>query len=232
MYKSRSFSKRNIKQFIDYVKTKQWCSVCDNNLDIYSNFENFINVLDYYYKLSFKLVTINKNNYYTNKNWITNGIKISSKTLKNLNIQQKQGFIDINFYKKYKSIYRRVMREAKKMHYDNKILHSENKSKTVWNIINSTIKNKSTDKHHSIKVNEIEITNKTQIANIFNDHFVNQPLLLKNSKTTVNLPTITHIEQSIFLEPVVEVEIINVINNLKNSTSSGADNYSTSLIKK
>lgn len=232
-YKSRSFSKKNIKQFIDYLKTEQWYDVRNNNLDVDSKFENFINVLDYYYNLSFKLVTKNKSNYYTNKNWITNGIKTSSRNLKDLNIQQKQGFIDITFYKKYKLIYRRVIREAKKMYYDNKIINSENKSKMVWNIINSTIKNQSSCKQYSISLNDTDITDKNQIANIFNNHFVNLPQQISNSKATVNVPITTpHVEQTIFLEPVDESEVINVINNLKNSTSSGADNYSTSLIKK
>lgn len=232
-YKSRSFSKKNIQKFIDHLKTEQWFNVCNgNNLDVDTIFENFIKTLDYYYNISFKYVTKNKRNYRTNKNWITNGIKISSKRLKDLSTQLKRGFIDINFYKKYKSIYRRVIREAKKMHYDTKILNAENKSKMVWDIINSTIKNQSNTTQCTISVNDAEITDKKEIANTFNDHFVNLPKLLSNNNRTVNLNTIAQVEQSIFLEPVVESEVVNVINNLKNSSSSGADNYSTSLIKK
>lgn len=206
------------------------------NGDVNVKFDCFIKTLEFYYDQSFKYVIKNHMNNVDKKSWITIGIRTSSIRLKELFNMQKLGLGDSNYYKKYKTTYRRVIRLAKKMHYNKKIILSENKSKTVWNVINSTLKNKKVENNKTIMVNDTEITNKTQIANKYNNYFVNLPndILNNNSfrttKQETNLPNFT--EKTIFLYEVNESEIINIVRELKNTNSFGADNFSTSIIKK
>ena len=72
------------------------------------------------------------------KPWITKGIRISSQNLRNLNLKTKltsnQSLLE--YYKKYKSIYKKVIKEAKRQHYTKRINNSRNKSKSAWKIIN------------------------------------------------------------------------------------------------
>lgn len=235
-YKSRSFSQKNTQTFIKYLEDEDWCNLYNVNGDVNVKFDCFIKTLEFYYDQSFKYVIKNHMNNVDKKSWITIGIRTSSIRLKELFNMQKLGLVDSNYYKKYKTTYRRVIRLAKKMHYNKKIILSENKSKTVWNVINSTLKNKKVENNKTIMVNDTEITNKTQIANKYNNYFVNLPndILNNNSfrttKQETNLPNFT--EKTIFLYEVNESEIINIVRELKNTNSFGADNFSTSIIKK
>jgi hypothetical protein len=65
-----------------------------------------------------------------------------------------------------------VIREAKKVYYNKKILKSNNKSKTTWNII----KEISGHEQQKIEVQDIKIEHKhvtdpKEIASIFNNYF-------------------------------------------------------------
>lgn len=77
------------------------------------------------------------------------------------------------------------------------------------------------------------ITTNEGIANLFNNHFGNVGIKLasklKNKKEDSNY--IKMIQDSIFLNPTDENEIMNIINNLKDSTSPGYDKISPKIIK-
>ena len=72
------------------------------------------------------------------KRWITTGIIVSSKRLKELhaltNVVNDAYFTE--YYKRYKAIYKKVIHGAKRRHYSNKLLNAHNQSKEAWNIIN------------------------------------------------------------------------------------------------
>jgi hypothetical protein len=95
--------------------------------------------------------------------WITQGIKMSSKKMRFLNMLKKQpnltedAKMDIA---KYKIIYKRVIREAKRREKDKNILHANFKSKAVWWFIN-----KETGRTFSNKPNVKIIWNSEEITN-------------------------------------------------------------------
>ena len=170
---------------------------------------------------------------------MTTGIKISSKRLKELFKLVKLGVIEKTQYINYKTIYNRVIRQAKKVYFDNIIMNSENKSKTVWNIINSSIRGPNKQLKYdasTMMINNIETVDKIQIANEFNSYFINLPksVIKSNQRKLSNYKNnmINFVEESIVLHNVTESEIITVINNLKNSNSTGHDNFSIKIIKK
>lgn len=234
-YKYRSFSRKNILQFTDYLKAETWDNVLiENNIE--NKYKFFYETLLYYYDTSFKMVTKNFNHSSDNKNWLTTGIKTSSKRLKELFNLQKLGIIEKTYYVNYKTTYNRVIRHAKKMYFDNIINNSENKTRTVWNIINSSIRgaNKQIKNDTStMMINNVEVDNKILIANEFNSYFINLPksVIKSNQQKINNHDMLSIVDESIVLHNVTESEIINVINNLKNSNSTGHDNFSIKIIK-
>jgi len=73
---------------------------------------------------------------------------------------------------KYKIVYKRVTREAKRRENDKYILHANHKSKAVWQITNKETGGTSSNKQ-DIKIiwKSEEITNPENVAELFNSYF-------------------------------------------------------------
>lgn len=231
--KTRSFSNNNIKKFKQLLEAETWNDVYgEETAD--NKFMSFINIVENYYNICFPLKTKNINTN-KNKNWLTLGLRVSSRKLKELYHMQKMGLVNPDYYNNYKKIYRRLVRQSKKLHFDRIIQNSENKCKTVWKIINNSINNNNNiNKNQEIIVNNNLLRDKTEIANTFNSYFVNLPRTItsvnqNNKRSKGNTPVTKH---SISLNNVTISEIVDAINNLKNSYSTGHDNISTTIIKK
>lgn len=170
--------------------------------------------------------------------WLTSGIRISSERLKLLHkrVTRTNDADDINYYKSYKKIYRKVIKVAKQLFNDNIYLNSVNKSKAAWSIINNNLNIKQDSKmEHEILINENLESNAEIIANHFNQYFIDIPnkLSSNNDNTEVDYHkfTINKNYPTIFVEPATENEIFNVIMSLRNSNSSGIDNISSNMLK-
>jgi hypothetical protein len=90
-----------------------------------------------------------------NENWITSGILTSSKRKRELFIASRNdNNLDlINHYKRYSRILSVVIKEAKKLHYTDKIKKSLNKNKTIWDILNlETSKAGNTEKINNLNI--------------------------------------------------------------------------------
>lgn len=245
MYTFRSFSKKNSSVCENFLRAENWQDVFNAN-SVDEKFQTFINILQYYYEISFKIVTKDIRDSNSNKGWITLGIKKSSIRLKELYNLQQVGIISKEYYNKYKSIYNKVLKHAKQMYFDNIILNSANKSSTVWKIINNTVATKTGHfNQDSMLINDKISSDKIEIANAFNSYFVNLPgSLLQNHNITsasrtnaypLDLPYLNPTNDPNFkfiFNPVTESEIVDVINSLKNSNSVGPDLFSTKIIKK
>jgi hypothetical protein len=80
------------------------------------------------------------------------------------------------YYKLYCKILTNVIKEAKRLHYDGKIKKSNNKNKTLWDII----KLETGKKHTSNEMNMLNIkgrlsNNHQDIAEAFNKHIISIP---------------------------------------------------------
>jgi hypothetical protein len=72
-------------------------------------------------------------------NWITPGIKNSSKKMRLLDKQKRTTTMkhtDVKYVELYKKIYKRVIQEAKRMENNDYINRATNKSKAAWQVIN------------------------------------------------------------------------------------------------
>ena len=88
--------------------------------EINAKFSAFMDAFIYCYNSAFPIKIVHMRN--TIKyNWITQGIKISSKRMRLLDKQRKTITIekDMEYIDQYKKIYKRVIQEAKKWENDN-----------------------------------------------------------------------------------------------------------------
>ena len=134
------------------------------------------------------------------------------------------------YISKYKIIYKRVIREAKRRENNKYILHVNHKSKAIWQIINNETERTSSNKQ-DIKIiwNSEEITNPENVAELFNAYFVkiSEELVKKNGNRIPNSVNqhlkIKESTNTMFLFPVTENEVEKVAKGSKNKLSAGID---------
>ena len=127
------------------------------------------------------------------------------------------------------------MRKAERDHYDYLLKVNKNQVRKKWSVIRSVIsKAKNSRSVDRIVVNGKTITDKPEIADIFNKYFVNiGPNLSKQiSPSTQDPLSYIHcnISDSMYLYPVDCNEIENVISMLKNA-GPGWDGIHSMIVK-
>jgi hypothetical protein len=207
-------------------------------------FKNFLNTYLRCYNTSFLKVNISKSNQ-TRSGWITKGIKVSCKRKKELFVLCKitNNYNLKLYYKKYCLILTKVIRNAKKLYYNNIILRSKNKIKSTWKIINS--ESGITHQDTSIpllKLDDKLIANQHKIANLFNSYFLSvadsiNGNMNKDINLTMNNP-ISYLFKY-YKKPFAKInwqyastyEILNIIKSLKPKNTYGYDEISNRIIK-
>lgn len=194
----------------------------------------FSRILISYFNSSFPLKSVKIQNNKKSK-WITENIYSAKETLNLLHESYQQGKVTKQTYVDYKNYYTTLLIHEKSNYYETQIDNSYNKSKTIWNIIN-TEKGKHENKNQSfIEINHNgDIITSPQLASeIFNNAFINMATDLVGAIPANN--TVEHIAgnpNTIFLSEVTQSEIFEIINGLKNKYSSGDDNISNIMLKK
>ena len=108
--------------------------------------------------------------------WITESITKSSKKkqklyerfLKNRTPQNEQK------YKNYKNLLETIKKKAKKIYYSNKLLKCTGDIKKTWTVMKDIIaksKIKSTNLPRKLTINKVDVYNKPDIVDAFNDFF-------------------------------------------------------------
>ena len=116
-------------------------------------------------------------------------------------------------------------------------MDNKNNLVKIWEIINNLIGNKKKKNFPSFFTNDgTKIEKDEDIANGFNDYFSNIALLVQSSlshSSNRHFSTYLHesCNNSIFLYPTNEEEVINAVKELKASRSAGFDKISMFLIK-
>jgi hypothetical protein len=188
-----------------------------------------------------KKVTPKPNHY----SWVTSGIKTSCKRKRELYLKLRQDN-DPNlklYYKKYCKVLATIIKEAKKLYYDNAILKSKNKIKTTWSIV----KKETGNKNHKNDVQLLKISNtiikdKVQITNIFDEYFSSVAQIgdinKDNNESTNNTNPLNYLHNSfnfsfgnIKWHCTSTAEIRKIIKSLKTKSSCGYDEISAKVLK-
>ena len=133
----RNFTQKGIEIFKNLLYNESWEEVC-GQLDVKDSVKAFMEVFLLHFEMAFpyKTVALGK---ITNGKCLSEGLLTLRKRMKHLNhirrtfsLSQK----DLEYIKKYQSIYKKIIREVKKRGYDRYIASASNKSRAIWKIIN------------------------------------------------------------------------------------------------
>jgi hypothetical protein len=130
--------KFTILDFITKLSNDSWEGVFNND-DVNLMFNYFLNIYLKKFHSSFPLLGSQTGNH--NNNLITPGIKTSCKRKRELFLitRNSNGSAVKQYYKAYCKVLVNVIREAKRMTLNKRILKSNNKTKTTWSIVNELL---------------------------------------------------------------------------------------------
>lgn len=132
-------------------------------------------------------------------------------------------------YKLAKKEYDRALTAAKHDHYAKLIQNSDNKSKSVWKVIDA-LANKSNKTQKMMKTD-----NPSKLANEFNKFFIDISKNLSretNGQGVSSGASVIHLRNSFFVFDVSESDVIKAVKSMKNTNSSGEDGIPMSILKK
>ena len=138
-------------------------------------------------------------------------------------------------YKTYRNKLNTLLAKAERQHYFELFDINRHNLVKTWSMIKELInKKKSSNIQTSFMINNKYVADKRKICESFNDFFINI-----GSKLSADIPRhnksptfyiSNHIFDTIYLEPVTENEVENIIINLKNS-SPGWDDFTAKIVK-
>lgn len=227
------YSAEYLKKFKDHIASLNFSEVY-NNKDADAAFSEFHSTFKLLYDLCFPIIKV-KISRNRRPQWISKGIKLCTKRKRELlwqsrrapNQQNKQTFI--NYSKRLK----KIIKLTQKSQNEYLIKTSNNKSKTTWKIINNYNNNKTKPKDYikQIRHNNELITHPREIAESFNEYYIDQ-ISKRSQQNVTNTPMkIPFNPNSLFLKPTSPLEVYQIIKNLKNTNSTGYDNICTKVIK-
>jgi len=212
--KKRQFNEVNTQEFLHLLKQVTWQEVF-SELDINAKFSAFMDVFRYCYNVAFPIETVHMRNG-IKSNWITHGIKTSSKRMRLLEKQRKIIKInkkDLEYIDQYRKIYKRVIQDAKKCKNDTYISGSKNKTKAAWQLINQKRgKPLINNKNIELKWGKSMISNPRVISELFNSYYAEAIQRVsghnKGTHTVHNMSSlkIHSCAQTMYITPVSESE--------------------------
>ena len=234
----RIINDKSIQNFKYRLSSINWCFLenisCTNKA-----YEQFLTIFSEIYNEVFPIKIIKVKNKDLLSPWITKGIRKSSK--KKQKIYDKflkcRSDVTLQKYKDYKNLFELVKRKSKCNYYNHLIETHKNNSRKTWNIMKEIIgktklNNNSFPK--KIIINSQEVNNKCDIANAFNDFFVNVgPNLAKNiDKSGNNFVQFLNTQKTTLPEhDLTEEELHRAFHTLKLNKSTGYDDISANVVK-
>lgn len=227
----RDYTSENICKFKYFIANYPWKNLFDfRNVD--SDFTIFHKELILLYDLCFPKFNkkmFNKRN--KKSDWITEGIKISCQKKRKLRFTyyKKNTFDNKIRYRKYSKVLSKCIQLSQRNINEKHIWGAKNKCKAAWNIINNKDKLYNKQEIAHLQIKNVTIKNPTEIANIFNNHFIDSTNVNTTQIGKSNL--ITRNCTSIFLNPTDDNEIKKIIHSLNKTNSTGYDSVCTRIIK-
>ena len=235
----RFFNENNIAKFTRLIN--------DTNLDRVTELNCPNEAYNYFlskFKIAFdsafpeKHVKPNKN-YIKQETWVTNEL-LESARLKNKLLKRKMErptLDNIENYKTHRNRHNKLKRKIKVDYFKNQINANKHNMKNTWKILRAAI-NKQNDESsfpQTFLINDTEQTDHNKIATAFNNFYTqigkstseNVPRVDKHFTSYLNHAQVN----SIFIEPVDENYVLDIVSKLKPKMSSGYDNIPTKLLK-
>lgn len=218
----------NKDKFGKYLRSENWTDLYAEQ-DPIKAVDVFYNILNYYQEISFPLITVKKNSKNNYKIFTHPDIITAKKELNRLNEILKRNWQDNDIketYKKSKYEYEQLIIKLKKDQANKEIIDSDNKQKTIWNLINKTVCNEGKKEVSSISTEN------------YNHFFANVACNVIKQIPQSNFSHMDYIKQvpqrndlTIFLYPALQSEVENIIKSFKNSNSTDIYEQSVYMYK-
>lgn len=169
---------------------------------------------------------------YRDIKWITKGLRISCKTKRHLRFKfyNKRTKENKATYHKYSNLLRRCISKSQKITNDHFITRSNNVCKAAWKVINDdTAYNDRQEFINDIKIGNGMETSPYAIANKFNEYLIQ---LSNSDNGNMQNTNKNRTNNSIFLTPIDDIEVANIVMSLNNTSSVGYDGITTDVLKK
>lgn len=225
----RDYSKENMIKFGSCINSLSFKDMyeCESSNEAFNIFyDNF----KLFYDLCFPIIRIR----HTTKQrptWLSKGIRLCSKRKRELLWKYRLDRTKYNktIFKVYKNRLNKIIKLTQKCQNNHFINTAVNKSKASWKIINKSKLNFPKETISQIKHENKIIRDPTEIAKAFNNYFTNLPV---NFTQTNNKFTCSYYNpHSMFMRPTIPQDIFKIINDLKNTNSTGYDDINTKVIK-
>lgn len=234
----RDFRNDNIEKFKMNMANINWnqiieCQTCE---DAYNAFHTLCTNI---YESSFPLKKLKKFKQNPTKPWLTTGLIAAC---------HKKNKMYLNFikfptrnndaqFKKYRNRLNQIIRTAKINYYHYKFEEQKNNIKETWKLIKTLLnKQKSSSETSRFIYNNTIITDKKEIADKFNEYFINiGPNLSKKIQTSPGINVQDYLtgdyQSSMFLTPTDNEEIYKILMKINPTKSAGIDNFKWKIFK-
>jgi hypothetical protein len=149
---------------------------------------------NYLWVLLIKIRNNNRQKYKPNS-WITTGIVISCRRKRVLyeEVKKSNNPVLSKYYTDYSRILTAVIKQAKRMNYENQIRNSTNTIRTIWNVIkNEVYKRARKDNIQTLKIEGKKVNIMKTIVEAFNNYFNKITEFTSKSKKTVQIVKLYH----------------------------------------
>ncbi len=237
--KFRLFSERNVNLFVTYLENCDFEPI--TNIDCPDEaYKAFMDLYRTGFEQYFPLCQSRNNTKHTKREpWCSPELLMSLKRKTKLFSKKLSKPTEANIiaYKTHNAVHKKLRRKTKQLYYKNILEESKHDIKKTWSILNKLI-GKIKDKSgypNNFMINDSPEDDRKKAANAFNNFFSkigletnhNVPISNKCFKSYMPNP----LPNSIFIDPVSQSAVINVIHKLKSKASFGHDNISTKLLK-
>ncbi len=231
----RNFCDKSKAKFTRNIKNTNWNSIYLNHdaSDAYSALHDAIKVI---FDSSFPEKEV-KITYKNRHIWITSSMQKSIHIKSDLYTLSlvKPSEENLIKYTSYKNKLTSILRIAERNHFEEQLDLSKYDVSKTWKIIKSVIgkeNNKSPSNKAEFNIHSVKVNDEYIISNAFNNYFVNVGKTLAKGIQSDLDPTsyIVRNIQSIVISFVSENEILNIVDNLHNS-SPGWDGITVPIIK-
>ena len=235
MMPRRAFTTETIAKFKNEIENSNWEEVLDMH-DVNEAYEEFITKFRRIYDINFPL-NIPPKKKRKLKSWMTDDLLQSIRYKNNLykKIIHKPTIRNKNKYKESLKQVNCLKRQAKKYYYEFKFEEYKNNVNRMWQVIKSILNKKRKSTSNSLVCDGKVSTDSLQIANTFNDFFVEIGPKLANLAPQSNTDFRTYLSdpnpKSLFLSPVSQREIYNIVMRFGNNKAPGLDECSPKIVK-
>jgi hypothetical protein len=237
----RKFNSQNYATFAQLLKSINW--------EKYNDDLNYSNINDYFDTFHKEFV-INFDNAFPlvdayqekTKNihlpWLTTAIVTSCKVKNKLYKKYKKypSLLNLTNYKNYNNKLQQCISSAEQKYYMEKLQKSKDDTKSKWLLINQILnKNNVNNTINTFTINGHATTDVKLIAETFNSYYINLGSSLASNIPQAMYSPFDYLKNkqvnSAVFHSTTSLEIISIINNLKNDSSPGWDDIPNSVIK-